>query len=67
MFYTEIKRVFDLVGASFLLVVFFPVMFATAIAIKITSLGPILVEKTNIHMKRMGKNGKIFRIYKFNC
>ncbi|OGM20807.1 hypothetical protein A2955_03075 [Candidatus Woesebacteria bacterium RIFCSPLOWO2_01_FULL_37_19] len=65
MFYTEIKRVFDLVGASFLLVVFFPVMFATAIAIKITSLGPILVEKTNIHMKRMGKNGKIFRIYKF--
>ena len=40
-------------------------MLVTAIAIKIKSPGPVLVEKNNSHMKRMGKNGKIFRLYKF--
>ena len=40
-------------------------MILAAIIIKITSPGPVLVEKTNTHMKRIGKNGKIFRLYKF--
>jgi lipopolysaccharide/colanic/teichoic acid biosynthesis glycosyltransferase len=40
-------------------------MILTAIIIMITSPGPALVEKTNSHMKRIGKDGKIFRLYKF--
>jgi len=40
-------------------------MLITAIIIKFTSPGPALVEKTNSHMRRIGKDGKIFRLYKF--
>jgi lipopolysaccharide/colanic/teichoic acid biosynthesis glycosyltransferase len=65
MFYDIIKRIIDVVGAIVLLIVFSPVMFITAILIKATSRGPVLVEKTNRHMKRVGKDGKLFRLYKF--
>lgn len=40
-------------------------MLVTAVIIRLTSQGPILVEPTNSHMKRIGKGGKIFRLYKF--
>jgi lipopolysaccharide/colanic/teichoic acid biosynthesis glycosyltransferase len=40
-------------------------MIASAIAIKLTSNGPALVEKENVHMKRLGENMKLFRLYKF--
>ena len=40
-------------------------MLATAIAIKLTSPGPVFVEKENEHMKRLGKNRKLFRLYKY--
>jgi lipopolysaccharide/colanic/teichoic acid biosynthesis glycosyltransferase len=40
-------------------------MLATAIAIKLTSNGPVLVEPENSHLKRLGKNGRPFRLYKF--
>lgn len=65
MWYEIAKRTTDLVGASILLVLFSPIMLFTAIIIMITSPGPILVEATNSHMKRIGKKGKIFRLYKF--
>jgi exopolysaccharide production protein ExoY len=65
MLYDIVKRAIDIVGSLFLIVLFSPVMLATAIIIKLTSPGPILVEKTNVHMKRIGKNGRIFRLYKF--
>ena len=65
MFYTILKSLIDAIGATFLLILFSPVFLLTAIAIKLTTPGPIFVEKTNSHMKRMGKNGKIFRLYKF--
>jgi lipopolysaccharide/colanic/teichoic acid biosynthesis glycosyltransferase len=65
MFYDIIKRIIDVVGAIVLLIIFSPVMFITAILIKATSRGPVLVEKTNRHMKRVGKDGKLFRLYKF--
>ena len=55
----------DIVLSIVLIVLFSPLMIFTAIIIKLTSKGPILVEKTNMHMKRIGKNGKIFRLYKF--
>jgi lipopolysaccharide/colanic/teichoic acid biosynthesis glycosyltransferase len=65
MYYDIFKRTSDLVLGVFLIVLFFPLMLTAALIIKITSPGPILVEKENAHMKRVGKNGKIFRLYKF--
>lgn len=59
------KRVIDIVGAFILLVVFSPIVLATAIAIKLTSPGPVFVEKENKHMRRLGKNRKVFRLFKF--
>ena len=60
-----LKRSIDIIGSVFLLLIFSPVMLITAVLIKITSPGPVLVEKENKHMMRVGKNGKIFRLYKF--
>jgi len=65
MFYTITKRIMDILLSIILIIVFAPVMIITAIIIGVTSPGPVLVEKTNSHMKRIGKNGKIFRLYKF--
>lgn len=65
MIYDFAKRSLDLIGAIILLIVFSPLMLLTAIAIKLTSPGPVFVEKKNWHMQRMGKHGKIFRLYKF--
>jgi len=64
-FYSVSKRVVDIFGSLFLIVLFSPIMLLAAIAIKIVSPGPALVEKTNLHMKRYGKAGSIFRLYKF--
>lgn len=55
----------DIFFSLVLIVVFSPIMLVTSIIIKITSPGPVLVEKSNAHMKRIGKNGKIFRLFKF--
>lgn len=65
MFYTTIKRIIDIFGSIVLLILFSPVVLVTAIVIKLTSKGPVFVEKTNSHMRRMGMNGKLFRLYKF--
>jgi exopolysaccharide production protein ExoY len=59
------KRTIDIASSVTLLILFSPIMIITAILIKITSPGPVFVEKKNAHMKRMGKNGKIFRLFKF--
>lgn len=63
--YDFIKRIMDILLAVVLIILFSPIMFATAIIIKLTSKGPALVEKTNTHMKRIGRSGTIFRLYKF--
>lgn len=65
MYYEVVKRLMDIIMSIFLLILFSPIMLVAAIVIKLTSNGPILVEKTNMHMKRIGKNGVIFRLYKF--
>jgi exopolysaccharide production protein ExoY len=65
MLYDVIKRTIDLVSSLILIIVFSPVMLITAIIIKMSGPGPILVEPENSHMKRIGKNGRIFRLYKF--
>jgi exopolysaccharide biosynthesis polyprenyl glycosylphosphotransferase len=55
-----LKRCFDVVGASILLVCFSPVLIAAAVAIKMTSGSPILFTQ-----ERVGLHKRTFRIYKF--
>lgn len=61
MFYSFIKRILDLIGASFCLLILSPLIILAAILVKLSSEGPILVEQSN----RVGKEGKVFRMYKF--
>ncbi len=65
MFYTVIKRTIDILASIFLIILFSPIMLITALAIMVTSPGPVLVEKSNDHMKRLGQDGKLFRLLKF--
>ncbi|MBR4864281.1 MAG: sugar transferase [Oscillospiraceae bacterium] len=58
--YDFFKRVFDLVMASFALVVLSPVFLITAIAIKCEDGGDIIYSQT-----RLTKDGKEFTMYKF--
>lgn len=53
-------NLFEASFAVFLLVVFFPIMLAVAIAIKFTMGGKVLYSQT-----RVGKDGRNFMIYKF--
>lgn len=59
-FYRAVKRFLD-VTASFLgLVLLSPLLLAMSILIKIDSRGPVIFRQ-----KRIGRNGKVFEIYKF--
>lgn len=59
--YYFLKRTIDIFLSFFLLLIFSPVVVVTAIAIKLTSRGPILADTP----KRVGKGGKLFYPYKF--
>lgn len=65
MHFEILKRIIDLLASTFLLILFSPVMVITAIAIKLTSPGSILVERENKTTQRVGKDGRIFYHYKF--
>ena len=54
------KRIFDIVFATLAIVALFPVMIATAIAIKLDSKGPVLFRQ-----KRYGFNNEIIEVLKF--
>ncbi len=60
MIYNLVKRTIDLTLSSFLLIIFSPIILTTAIAIKLTSVGPVFADTP----KRVGKNGKLFYPYK---
>ncbi|MBP3436460.1 MAG: exopolysaccharide biosynthesis polyprenyl glycosylphosphotransferase [Clostridia bacterium] len=55
-----IKRVTDIVLASFFIILFSPIMVVTAIGVRLSSPGPILFRQ-----KRVGMHNKEFTIYKF--
>lgn len=58
--YLFIKRVFDIICSGVAIIILSPIMIITAIAIMIESPGnPIFVQD------RVGRNGKIFKMYKF--
>ena len=56
------KRLFDIIASSVFIVIFsiIPIWLSIAIAIKATSKGPVIFKQ-----ERVGKDGKIFKIYKF--
>lgn len=54
------KRVIDTVIALFMLIILFPLLLITAVAIKLDSKGPIIFRQT-----RIGLHGKEFSILKF--
>lgn len=58
--YKFVKRATDVVLASVALVILSPVFLIIAVAIKIDSKGPVFFKHT-----RIGKNGKIIKLYKF--
>jgi exopolysaccharide biosynthesis polyprenyl glycosylphosphotransferase len=55
-----VKRSFDVVMAGLLVVVLSPVMLACALAVRLTSPGPVLFRQ-----RRFGKDGRIFWMHKF--
>ena len=61
-FQLAIKRIFDIVSSFALILVLtvIPVLLIIAIAIKVTSKGPVVFKQ-----ERIGKDGKAFYIYKF--
>jgi exopolysaccharide biosynthesis polyprenyl glycosylphosphotransferase len=54
------KRIFDIFGSIFLIILFFPVMIATALIILIEGRGPVVYKN-----ERIGNDGKKFYAYKF--
>ena len=57
---TIYKRITDVIGSSVGILLLSPLFIATAIAIKLTSPGPVFYTRN-----RIGKNGKHFPFYKF--
>jgi len=55
-----IKRLFDISISAFVLILLSPFLLITALMIKLTSKGPVFYTQ-----KRLGKNGKVFKVIKF--
>ena len=58
--YIKVKRILDCILATIALIILSPIYLIIAIAVKIDSKGPIFFGHT-----RIGKNGKIIKIYKY--
>lgn len=54
------RRLFDLVASTIGLLLAWPVLLAAAVAIKVSSPGPVFYKA-----ERVGRNGRLFRMYKF--
>ncbi|MBI4089362.1 MAG: sugar transferase [Candidatus Levybacteria bacterium] len=61
IYYLWAKRLMDILFSAILLIVFFPIILIIIIVIKLDSRGPILADTP----RRVGKNGKLFKMYKF--
>lgn len=61
MFFDHTKRLIDIIGSVLLLLLFSPILFVAALAIKMSSVGPIFADTP----ERIGQNGKLFYPYKF--
>ena len=61
MYYSITKRLIDISSSIVLLILFSPIILVTSIAIKLNSKGPVFADTP----MRVGKDGKLFRMYKF--
>ena len=59
-FFCAIKRIMDIVGSALALLLFFPILLVIAVAIKLTSKGPVFFRQ-----KRVGQYGEQFVFLKF--
>lgn len=59
--YDFLKRIVDILGSFVGIIILSPILILLGIAIKLDSEGPILADTP----MRAGKNGKLFRLYKF--
>jgi exopolysaccharide biosynthesis polyprenyl glycosylphosphotransferase len=55
-----VKRAFDLLASTFVVLALSPLLLAVAIAIRLDSRGPVLFRQP-----RVGRGGKVFHLYKF--
>ncbi len=55
-----VKRLMDIIGSIIAIIIFSPIMLAAAIAVRISSPGPIIFKQ-----ERVGLHGKPFMMYKF--
>lgn len=58
--YKYIKRLLDVIIATLAAIILLPLMFVTAMAVKLESDGPVIFKQ-----ERLGLNGKVFKIFKF--
>jgi lipopolysaccharide/colanic/teichoic acid biosynthesis glycosyltransferase len=58
--YRFTKRLLDIIGSIFAILIFSPFMIVAAVGIKLTSEGPVFFIQ-----KRVGKDGKVFNMLKF--
>ncbi len=61
MIYNFLKRILDIIGSLIGIILLSPILLGTAILIKLDSKGEVLADTP----MRVGKNGKLFRMYKF--
>ncbi len=59
-FNAALKRTMDILGGTFALILFSPVMLVVAIAVKLTSSGPVIFSQ-----ERVGLHNRSFKMYKF--
>ncbi|MGH7246434.1 MAG: sugar transferase [Candidatus Levyibacteriota bacterium] len=59
--YEWTKRLIDIIFSFVLIILFSPIIFLVAIAIKLNSEGPVFADIP----ERVGKHGKLFKMYKF--
>ncbi len=60
MFYDSQKRLIDIIGSLTILLITSPIILLAALAIRLTSSGPIIYEPL-----RVGRNGRLFKMLKF--
>lgn len=58
--YKRFKRIMDVLAALLALVLLSPLLLAAALCVRLSSKGPVIFKQ-----ERIGKDGKVFRIYKF--
>ncbi len=62
-----LKRIVDIIGSSFLIIVFSPVLLLVALLVKIDSRGPVFFSKRDdgSYVTRVGEGGRPFVYFKF--